>query len=133
MVSEAMQQYGGDKKNISQIEWGTGRTNLIHNSAMSTEQWETSCLVNDAFGMTSWPFQDVSCFSPSCVSALPFAFVFTPVLQWWAFHPTPEERHSMHLVWPLYTHGLAFIYPILMYMYYIPNTNVLYTVDSGPE
>jgi hypothetical protein len=36
---------------------------LIHNSvltATSTEQWETSCLVNDAFGTTSWLFQDVS-------------------------------------------------------------------------
>jgi hypothetical protein len=34
---------------------------LIHNSVMtSTEQWETSCLVNDAFGTTSWLFQDVS-------------------------------------------------------------------------
>jgi hypothetical protein len=28
--------------------------------ATSTEQWETSCLVNDAFGTTSWLFQDVS-------------------------------------------------------------------------
>jgi hypothetical protein len=26
----------------------------------STEQWETSCIVNDAFGTTSWLFQDVS-------------------------------------------------------------------------
>jgi hypothetical protein len=39
---------------------------LIHNSVMtatSTEQWETSssffCLVNDAFGTTSWLFPDV--------------------------------------------------------------------------
>jgi hypothetical protein len=36
---------------------------LMHKSvttATSTEQWETSCLVNDAFGTTSWLFQDVS-------------------------------------------------------------------------
>jgi hypothetical protein len=36
---------------------------LIHNSVMtatSTEQWATSCLVNDAFGTTSWLLQDVS-------------------------------------------------------------------------
>jgi hypothetical protein len=36
---------------------------LIHNSVMtatSTEQWETSCLVHDAIGTTSWLFQDVS-------------------------------------------------------------------------
>jgi hypothetical protein len=36
---------------------------LIHNSVMtrtSTEQWESSCLVNDAFGKTSWLFQDVN-------------------------------------------------------------------------
>jgi hypothetical protein len=36
---------------------------LIHNSVMtatSTEQWETSCRVNDTFGMTSWLFRDVS-------------------------------------------------------------------------
>jgi hypothetical protein len=36
---------------------------LIHNSvitATTTEQCETSCLVNDAFGTTSWFFQDVS-------------------------------------------------------------------------
>jgi hypothetical protein len=34
---------------------------LIHNSVMTaTEQWETSCLVNDAFGTTSWLFQDVN-------------------------------------------------------------------------
>jgi hypothetical protein len=36
---------------------------LMHNSVMtatSTEQWETSCLVNDAFGTTLWLFQDVS-------------------------------------------------------------------------
>jgi peroxiredoxin len=36
---------------------------LIHNSVMtatSTEQWETSCLVNDAFVTTTWLFQDVS-------------------------------------------------------------------------
>jgi hypothetical protein len=35
----------------------------MHNyvmTATSTEQWETSCLVNDAFGTTSWLFQDVS-------------------------------------------------------------------------
>jgi hypothetical protein len=50
--------------------YGKGRSNeepeeliryaaLIHNSVMtatSTEQWETSCLVNDAFGTTSWLF-----------------------------------------------------------------------------
>jgi hypothetical protein len=47
----------------------------IHNSVMtSTEQWETSCLVNDAFGTTSWLFQDVSditfiVFTELCVSA----------------------------------------------------------------
>jgi hypothetical protein len=35
-------------------------TALIHNSVMtSTEKWETSCLVNDAFG-TTWLFQDVN-------------------------------------------------------------------------
>jgi hypothetical protein len=28
-------------------------------TATSTEQWETSCLVNDTFGTTSWLFQDV--------------------------------------------------------------------------
>jgi hypothetical protein len=36
---------------------------LIHNSVMtatSTEQWETSCLVNNAFGTTSWLFLDIS-------------------------------------------------------------------------
>jgi hypothetical protein len=36
---------------------------LIHNSvltATSTEHWETSCLVNDAFGTMSWLSQDVS-------------------------------------------------------------------------
>jgi hypothetical protein len=38
---------------------------LMHNLVMTaplalTEQWETSCLVNDAFGTTSWLFQDVS-------------------------------------------------------------------------
>jgi hypothetical protein len=38
----------------------------MHNLVMTviftsaTEQWETSCLVNDAFGTTSWLFQDVS-------------------------------------------------------------------------
>jgi hypothetical protein len=26
----------------------------------STAQWEASCLVNDAFGTTSWLFQDVT-------------------------------------------------------------------------
>jgi hypothetical protein len=29
-------------------------------TATSTEQWETSCLVNDAFGTTAWLLQDVS-------------------------------------------------------------------------
>jgi hypothetical protein len=56
---------------------------LIHNSVMtatSTEQWETSCLVNDAFGMTSWLFQDVSDVTFIVfASAPPFALVFTPV------------------------------------------------------
>jgi hypothetical protein len=50
---------------------------LIHNSvltATSTEQWETSCLVNDAFGTTSWLFQDEVMshslfFTELCVSA----------------------------------------------------------------
>jgi hypothetical protein len=48
---------------------------LIHNLVMTaTEQWEMSCLVNDAFGTTSWLFKDVSdvtfiVFHQVCVSA----------------------------------------------------------------
>jgi hypothetical protein len=56
---------------------------LIHNSVMtttSTEQWETSCLVNDALGTTSWLFQDVIDVTFIVfASAPPFALVFTPV------------------------------------------------------
>jgi hypothetical protein len=54
-------------KRDSVVQWGTGGTNpirgAIHNPVMtatSTEQWDTSCLVYDAFGTTSWLFQDVS-------------------------------------------------------------------------
>jgi hypothetical protein len=54
-----------------------GYAALIHNSVMTatpTEQWETSSLVNDAFGTTSCLFQDVSdvtfiVFTELCVSA----------------------------------------------------------------
>jgi hypothetical protein len=49
---------------------------LIHNSVMtatSTEQRETSCLVNDAFGTTSWLFHDVTShslfFTELCIRA----------------------------------------------------------------
>jgi hypothetical protein len=60
---------------------------LIHNSVMtatSTEQWETSYLVNDAFGTTSWLFQDVSnvtfiVFHRVVRQHHLFALVFTPV------------------------------------------------------
>jgi hypothetical protein len=54
---------------------------LIHNSVMaspSTEQWETSCLVNDAFGTTSWLFQDVS----------DVTFI--------VFHRVVHQRHLLH-------------------------------------
>jgi hypothetical protein len=55
-------------------EWGTGGTNPMRGA--DTQQWETSCLVNDAFG-TTW--RHIHCFSQSCASAPPFALVFTPV------------------------------------------------------
>jgi hypothetical protein len=54
---------------------------LIRYAALTTEHWETSCLVNDAFGTTLCLFQDVMSHSLffSCASAPPFALVFTPV------------------------------------------------------
>jgi hypothetical protein len=55
-------------------------TVLIHNvvmTASSTEQWEASCLVNDASGTTSSFFQDV-----------------TPFI---VFHRVVHQRHLLHL------------------------------------
>jgi hypothetical protein len=61
---------------------------LMHNSVMtatSTEQWETSCHVNDAF-LSGRKWRHIHGFSPSCASAPPFALPFTPV---------PHSRHFL--------------------------------------
>jgi hypothetical protein len=56
-ISDTMVKYNEEPEEL--IRYAA----LIHNSVMtatSTEQWKKSCLVNDAFGTTSWLFQDVS-------------------------------------------------------------------------
>jgi hypothetical protein len=76
------------------IKWGTGGTNQIRSadtqlgddgdvdSAMGNVmpcEWR---IWNDVVDLSGRKWHHIHCFSPSCASAPPFAFVFTPVPHW---------------------------------------------------